>query len=164
MTTRTFSAALSAALLTAVLAGCTPDTNDEISFEDPWIKSTDSDMTSMFGTLHNPGSEPVTLTEVRVAEAGMVELHTIVDDGKGNMVMTAVEGGFVVDPGGVFELEPGAEHIMLMDLHEAIEPGMYVEAELVFDDGQLLRAEVPAKEFLGAEENYDHDSMEHEQG
>ncbi len=105
----------------------------------------------------------MTLTEVRVAEAGMVELHTIVDDGKGNMVMTAVEGGFVVDPGGVFELEPGAEHIMLMDLHEAIEPGMYVEAELVFDDGQLLRAEVPAKEFLGAEENYDHDSMEHEQ-
>lgn len=158
LNTRTRLAALAAGLLTLSIAGCTaPAPSGEIDFQDAWIKATDEHMTSMFGVLHNPTSKEITLTEVKVAEAGLVELHTIVDDGKGNLVMTAVEGGFTVEPGGSFELEPGAEHIMLMDLHEEIAPGMHVEVELVFGDDGGIVMEVPAKEFLGAEENYDPD-------
>lgn len=154
MNFRTRAAAFASTLLLATVAACAPSATGEVSFEDAWIKASDTEMTSMFGVLHNSTSEPVTLVEVKVAEAGLVELHTIVDDGQGNKVMTAVEGGFSVEPGGAFELEPGAEHIMLMDLHEEISPGMHVTAELIFENQETLVIEVPAKDFQGAEENY----------
>lgn len=159
--TRTGSLALAAALMIGALAGCSSGGGDEISLEDAWIKATDTDMTAMFGVLKNPTSEAITLVDAKVVEAGVVELHTVVPDEQGNMVMKAVEGGFKVEPGGSFVLEPGAEHIMLMDLQSEIAPGMHLNAELIFDNGQTLKLEVPAKEFDGADEMYHPDHGDH---
>ncbi len=176
-TNRRRRAAASAALIAAAalaLSGCAGTSNatkeasselaDEIrfpvSFEDGWVKATDSDMSAVFGVLHNESDIEYTVTSATCSVGMMVELHEVVADASGNMVMQQKEGGFVIPAAGMHMLEPGADHIMLMGLSAPILPGDMVSCELTIMDGSkqlgTLPIEVPAKEFSGANESYDH--------
>ena len=44
---------------------------------------------------------------------------------------------------------------MLMDVSEPIQPGDTVPITLTFDDGSTLEMDAVAKEFTGADEDYD---------
>ena len=71
--------------------------------------------------------------------------------------MTEAEDGFVIPAGGEFVLEPGGNHLMLMELDAVIEPGEFVEFTLEFDGGGSLTFEAEARTYAGANEDYEGD-------
>lgn len=124
-----------------------------LTLDDAWVKAADSGMTAAFGVLHNPTDQAVTLVSATSTASARVELHEVVM-ADGGMVMRPKEGGILVPAGGEHVLEPGADHIMLMDLVDPVEPGEDVALTLSFDDGTSLEVSAQAKEFEGGTEDY----------
>ena len=172
--TRTRTAALAMALTTG-LAGLTacgsddPDTRSgteqtttqeasaAIEVEDPWVRATegaeDTTMTAAFMVLDNTGSADVTLTAARAEVAGRTELHEmVVKDGKS--VMQAIEGGLELAAGKGQLLQPGGNHVMLMDVTQPLAPGDEVELVLEFSDGSEQTVSAPVKAFTEEEGHY----------
>ncbi len=126
-----------------------------LELEDGWVKAADEGMTAAFGTLRNDSDEDVVLTRVTSEVADVGELHVTEDDGSGAMVMKPAEDGFTVPAGGEHELEPGADHLMLMGLNQSVETGTMATVTVGADNGQEWSFEVPVREFAGADESYD---------
>lgn len=140
-------------------------TKDAVTVADAWAKATDPDvapgeaMTGLFGIIENHGEEDLTITGVESEAAGLVELHEVVD-GK----MRKIEGDVTVPAGGKLLLEPGANHIMLMQLKGALTPGDDVTVTVKFSDGTSLDIVALVKDTSGANESYedmDHGDMDH---
>ena len=129
---------------------------------DPWVKAADSGMTAMFGTLVNDGPEDVVVTSAAGDISPVMELHETIQADDGSMVMQPKEGGFVVPAGGTHVLEPGADHLMVMELSRALEPGEMVRFTLTFADGSTTEVEATVKTFSGAEEKYQGGDMDGE--
>jgi copper(I)-binding protein len=151
-----------AGLALGALTACGSEASDNdsdsaaaVGVTDAWVKAipADEEMTAAFGVLTNESDEDVTLVSATTPAAGMVELHEVVMK-DGEMVMQPKEGGITVPANGTSTLEPGGDHIMLMDVTDPIEPGDVVELELEFSDGNTLTMQATAKEFSGAEEDY----------
>lgn len=77
----------------------------------------------------------------------------------GEMKMQQKDGGFVVPAGGDHVLEPGNDHVMVMDMSDPVEPGEDVEITLTLDDGttytytaQGREAEVGDEEYVPSED------------
>lgn len=121
---------------------------------DPWVKAADDGMTSAFATITNTGETEVVLVSVTTPASEVVELHQTAADGSGGMSMEEKEGGFPIPPGEDLLLEPGGDHIMLMDLAEPLLPGDEVELVLVLDDGTEHPVTATVKDFAGAQEEY----------
>lgn len=142
------------------------DAASALTLSEGWVKAAAADdgMTAVFGQLKNSSDQDIQFTGADAAMAGMTELHETVEDGStGSTMMQEKEGGFVIPAGGELTLEPGGNHIMLMELSEDIEPGAEVTVTLVTDAGDL-EVTVPAKEFAGAQEEYeqgDHSGHDH---
>jgi len=155
-----------------VLAGCGSEdqadatgeqsANGEIfTVEDPWIKATeesldessDHTMTGAFAHLTNVSGEEQTIIGAEAEIADVVELHEVVDDGGVNL-MQEKEGGFPVAADETYELNPGEDHVMLMELAEEINPGDPIEITLELENGETQSIEFIAKEYVGAQENY----------
>lgn len=137
-----------------------------LSFDAPWAKAADG-MSGVFGTLTNGTDDEVTLTQASSPRAGLVELHeTVMVDGQ--MIMRERDGGFTIPAGGSFELAPGEDHIMLMELDTALLPGEVLPMTLTFSNGDTLDLDIDVREFAGADENYgdlehsDHDHGDHD--
>lgn len=160
------------ALAGLVLAGCGADdqadaTTEQASdgeiftVEDPWIKATeesldessDHTMTGAFAHLTNVSGEEQTIVGAEAEIADLVELHEVVDDGGVNL-MQEKEGGFLVGADETYELNPGEDHVMLMELTGEINPGDPIEITLELDNGETQTIEFIAKEYVGAQENY----------
>ncbi|WP_043636103.1 copper chaperone PCu(A)C [Nonomuraea candida] len=124
-----------------------------LTITDPWVKTTDSGMTAAFGTLVNHGDTPITVVSGASPLSKVIELHEVVEaDGK--MVMRAKEGGFVVPARGTHQLQPGGDHIMLMDVTEKVLPGAKIPFTLQVQGGQPLEFTAVGKDFAGGEEDY----------
>lgn len=155
-----------------VLAGCGSDdqaaANHEqaadgevFTVEDPWIKATeenldessDHTMTGAFVHLTNVSGEDQAIVGAEAEIAGVVELHEVIDDGGVNL-MQEKEGGFLVAADETYELNPGEDHVMLMDLTEEINPGDPIEISLELENGETQVVDFIAKEYVGAQENY----------
>ena len=170
------------ALAGLLLAGCgaesQADSVDEhaiegefFAVEDPWIKATeesmdtasDHSMTGAFVHLTNVSGDGQSIVGASAAMADIVELHEVIDDGGVNL-MQEKDGGFPVAADERYELNPGEDHIMLMELAKDIQPGDVVEITLELGNGESQAIEFLAKEFVGAQENYgdlehhDHDA------
>lgn len=169
-----------------VLAGCSSEEQAEavdenavegefFAVEDPWIKATeesldessDHSMTGAFAHLTNTSGEEQTIVGAQAEIAEVAELHEVVDDGGVN-TMQEKEGGFPVAADEKYELNPGEDHVMLMELSEEINPGDAIEITLEMESGASQSIEFIAKEYVGAQENYgdmehggDHGDMEH---
>lgn len=156
------------ALTLALLAGCAstapadsdvaeptapPTAAESVQVVDAWIKAVDEGMTGGFALLENTGSAAVTLEGASTDAASMVELHEMVMR-DGVMVMQEKEGGIEIAPGVVHELMPGGDHIMLMGVTAALQPGDEVTVTLQFADGSTLEHAFTVKEFTGADEEY----------
>lgn len=134
------------------------DTTHEspIMAADAWAKASAPDaahgegMTGVFADLTNHGDEDLTITSLTSDAAGMVELHEVVD-GK----MRAIQGDVVIPAGGTLTLEPGANHIMLMDMTEHLVPGDEVTITLTFSDGSSFDLVALVKDTSGANESYE---------
>lgn len=156
--------------VTFALAGCAAapaggsDAASAVTITDAWVKATDSGMTAAFGQLHNSAGEAVTVVSVQSPASGRVELHETVANAAGVMEMRRVEGGFAIPAGGDLTLEPGGNHIMMMDLAAPIEAGAEVTVTLTFSDDSTLAFTAPAKDYSGANENYGDDHGDHDHG
>lgn len=135
-----------------------------VETKDMWIKAAKDGMTAAFGTVTNTSGEDLTLTGGKSDHADVVEMHETVSDGAGGMEMKHKEDGFTIKPGESKTFEPGGDHIMLMKMTKAIEPGEKVTITVTSSQGDIP-LEFTAKEFAGAKENYapgDHgDHSEH---
>ena len=126
-----------AVLLTAGVAACGSSDNPQsatggpsasasaasvvVGVRDPWVKAADKGMTAAFGTLVNDGDADVTITNAST-EVSPMELHEMtMKDGK--MVMQAKQGGIVIKAKSTHVLEPGGDHLMLMDVRQPVQAG-----------------------------------------
>lgn len=127
-----------------------------LSVDQPWLKAADSGMTAAFGQLRNDGDAPITLTGAAAdGIAGEVELHeTATDPQTGSTRMQALEDPIVIEPGETVELEPGGNHIMLMDLQCAPMAGTELSLQLQLDDGSEHSLELPVRDYAAAQEEY----------
>lgn len=145
---------------TAVPAGAsTTDGQQKLTVEDPWMKAADSGMTAVFGTLSNDGDSPVTLSGADAnGIAQSAQLHeTVMDEATGSTVMQEMTEPLVIEPGESVTLEPGADHIMLMDLSCAPMAGQNLSIQLTYVDGESQSVEVPVRDYQGAQEQYSHE-------
>lgn len=118
---------------------------------DGWAKAGKADgMTGFFGTISNPGDTDLTITGVTSDVAGVVELHEVTEAG----VMQKIQGDVVVPAGGSYELAPGANHIMLMELNQELLAGDEVVVTASFDDGSTVDFTALVKDYSGANEDY----------
>lgn len=143
---------------------------DAVSIAETWVKAAEpGTMTAAFGTLENSSDADVTVVSAESSVSPMLELHETVTTDTGQMVMRQVEGGFVIPAGDHLHLEPGGNHIMIMELPEAVKAGDEVTFTLTFSDGSTLEFSAIAKDYAGANESYeggdmDHGDMEHGDG
>lgn len=72
----------------------------------------------------------------------------------GKMVMRPKNGGFIVKARSSHMLEPGADHLMLMNLTAPIKHGDQVIITLTLADGRTAGFTATAKPFTGAGESY----------
>lgn len=166
------AALVTAALLAAAMAGCgssgdssatnptpaetAPPAADApagvIGINDPWVKAADTGMTAAFATLVNESDADVTLTGVST-EVSPMELHEMAMK-DGEMIMQAKEGGIVIKAKSSHVLEPGGDHLMLLDLQRPVPAGDELTFTLAFADGRTQSFTAVAKPFTGAEESY----------
>ncbi|MEU3458064.1 copper chaperone PCu(A)C [Micromonospora sp. NPDC006766] len=123
-----------------------------LGVRDPWVKAADHGMSAAFATLVNDGDTDVTLTAA-ATDVSPMELHTMsMKDGK--MVMEPKEGGIVIKAKGTHVLEPGGDHLMMMDLKQPVKAGDELTFTLTFADGRTQTFTAVAKPFTGAQEDY----------
>lgn len=173
--TITLAASTAAALLLLGVPGCsagdsgaapsptpTPSATSSSSFaiEDPWVKAADEGMTAAFGTLVNRGDRDVRVVGA-TCDVARVEMHTMAMQG-GTMVMKNEPNGFTVKAGGTHRLEPGGDHLMLIDITKPIRAGDTIACTLTLDDDRTVDFTAVAKPFTGAEEQYDPDAPDSE--
>lgn len=142
---------------TAATPAAAADTADSVAstpvtFDDGWAKATGTEMTGVFGTITNPGDTDLHLIGVESDLGGSAELHETVPGGSG-MMMQEREDGFVIPAGGELVLQPGGNHIMLMELGRPITTGQQITLTLEFD-GAEQDVTVSARDFQGGEEEY----------
>ncbi|MFJ8831915.1 copper chaperone PCu(A)C [Micromonospora aurantiaca] len=123
-----------------------------LTVRDPWVKAADKGMTAAFATLANDGDTDVTITGV-TTDVSRAEIHEMaMTDGK--MAMRQKQGGVLVAARSQAALEPGGDHLMLMDLTRPVRPGDQLDITLTFADGRTQTFTAVAKPFTGAQESY----------
>ncbi|MFC8532319.1 copper chaperone PCu(A)C [Nocardia sp. NPDC057227] len=148
------------AFLPLVLAGCSAGSTapgrsaDAVTVTDQWVKAADSGMSAGFGELRNTGGTPVTVVSATSPAAGRLELHEVVPDADGAMVMRPKDGGFAIPAGGALTLRPGGDHLMFMELGTPLRTGSTTEVVLTFADGSSTTFSAQVRDFAGAQEEY----------
>lgn len=127
---------------------------DALSVENAWVKTAKSGMTAVFGTMRNTSDTPITIVSAHFDGAKTTQLHETVEDGSGAMSMQEKKGGFTIPAGGTFDLKPGGDHIMIMDLTKPITPGEEVSVDLTTAKDQTITFVAVAKDYSGAQEEY----------
>lgn len=147
------AASASAPAASPALAGAS------VSVSDAWVKAADAGMSAAFGTVHNDSAADVTLVSAETSASSMTELHETTANDAGEMVMQQKPGGFVIPAGGEAVLQPGGDHIMLMDLTAPLAAGSDVTLTLTFSDGSTYDLTAPVKDYAGANETYEGGDM-----
>lgn len=133
-------------------------TGPAITIEDGWVRATegteDTTMTAAFMDIENSSDAEIVLIGGSSDVAGMTQLHEMVMDDKGAMMMQEIDGGLPIEADGHAHLEPGGMHVMLMDLKKDLAPGDEVALTLEFDDGTTQELLLPVKAFTEEEPHY----------
>lgn len=151
--------AAAAAVAAVVLSACSsatpaPTQAAGIVVSDPWIKAADSGMTAAFAVLENTGGGEARLVSVASPASTLMEIHEITTTADGNATMRPKDGGVTIAGHSSHLLEPGGDHLMLMELTEPITTGTEVEFTLTFADGSTTEFTAPARDFVGNNEEY----------
>jgi copper(I)-binding protein len=134
-------------------AGLTPKST-RLTVRDPWAKAATSGMSASFGVVRNPTARPIRIIGATSPYSTVVQLHQVVEQ-DGAMVMQEKAGGFVVPARGSLTLEPGGNHLMFMKLTKPIKAGQLIPVTLITADGGMITIKALAKNFSGANEDYD---------
>lgn len=178
LTIRTVAAVSLAAGLLAGASGCATDSStglpapsstsasattaaSQVTVSGTWFKAAKkADMSAGFAVIRNDGTQPVVIVSAASAVSDMMQLHETVADDSGTMTMRKKEGGFEIPAGGELTLEPGGNHVMFMGLNQDVAAGSDVPLTLTFSDGSSVDLSLVAKDYTGANEQYDDSSGE----
>lgn len=137
-----------------------------VTFEDAVVRAMekDSDMTAIFGTLHNNTDKNINVVGFSSSvKAEHYEIHEVVDG-----VMQEKEGGFDIPAGESIELAPGGFHFMLMGVTEPVMAGETATLTLELADGSTVElGDIPVRTIGAGDEDYgdmghmNHGDMEH---
>ncbi|HIW91844.1 MAG TPA: copper chaperone PCu(A)C [Candidatus Corynebacterium avicola] len=173
---RRIPAALVAATLCLGVASCgddsdagsaedtaTSDAGAEVSdgdlvLEEGYVgaKDADTEMTAVFGELTNTTDEDIHLTRAEGDLEGVYEFHETVDG-----MMRQTEDGMVIPANGSTMLEPGGDHIMIMENSDEIAAGDVLNLTLTAEDGSTFELEdIPVRVQQSAHEDYAGDDAE----
>ncbi|MCH8566236.1 copper chaperone PCu(A)C [Nesterenkonia sp. LB17] len=151
----------------AAQAEAKEDARIQSSQDDMWARATDSEMTSVFGTIENLTDQDLTVVGASSEVAGITELHEIVEE-DGRQIMQEIEDGFIIPASGSLELQAGGDHLMLMDLQQELLPGEVFDISLEFEDGTQESIKAMVRDDGGQDEPYEHggdmDPMDHGNG
>lgn len=138
----------------------------DVTFEDAVVRAMekDSDMTAIFGTLHNHSDKDINVVGFSSSvKAKHYEIHEVVDG-----VMQEKEDGFDIPSGGSLELEPGGFHFMLMGVTEPVMAGETATLTLELADGSTVElGDIPVRTIGAGDEDYgdmghmNHGEMDH---
>lgn len=124
-----------------------------LTFSDGVVRASaaDNPMTAIFGELRNNSGEEVTITGFTAdVAADAYEIHETVDG-----VMQEKTGGITLAGGEAHELEPGADHFMMMGLADPVAAGDVVSLTLELADGATVElGEVPVRTIAAGDEDY----------
>jgi periplasmic copper chaperone A len=80
------------------------------------------------------------LISISTPAATSAEVHETIMDGD-VMKMRAIEGGWGIVPGRIYDMKPGGTHVMLMGLKAPLKNGDTVELELVFEKAGIVKVQ-----------------------
>ena len=125
-----------------------PASRSTLKVVDGWAKAAPAAaMSAAFGIVNNSASKPVRVVAA-MSPFGPMQLHEVV-----------MKDGFTIPARGSLELKPGGNHLMFMKLAKPITVGEMVPVTLVTSTGALLKTSVMAKNYAGANEEYDAGTM-----
>ena len=127
-----------------------------ISVIDPYARAVPPVVpnSAAFMTLKNDGETDRELVSASSPAAKTVELHTHIND-EGVMRMRQV-ASIAIPAGGEAKLQPGGLHVMLIGLHQPLEPGDMLSMELTFDDGSSAQIELPVRKIEMSQMHHHH--------
>ena len=143
-----------------VLAGCAPigDSVDGMELGELWVKSSDMSMvggmSAVYATLTNNSDRDITLIGGTTSVANIVEVHQMMMM-DGEMKMQKIDGGLLIPAGQTVLLEPGGNHLMLMDLVSDVLAGDQITVTFEFDgNADVVVDGITAKPSVGGDEEY----------
>jgi periplasmic copper chaperone A len=130
-------------LLTSLL--CAPSAFAEVQAENGYVRAVPAghSISAAYLTLRNNADTAVQLNSVHSDSAGTVELHQTREQ-DGVMRMRAAKQ-VEIAPGTQYHLQPGGDHLMLIDLKQPLNAGDKVKLNLSFSDGQQLQLTLPVR-------------------
>ena len=123
-----------------------------LNVNEAWVKAAEGGMTGAFAAIDNETDRPVTITAAATPAAATSELHQT-SDVNGTPTMQQV-ASFEVPANGQLTLEPGGDHIMLMQLTGPIQAGDDVNITLTCKDAGTVTFAAQARTYEGANETY----------
>jgi copper(I)-binding protein len=135
MMKRAHNVSLSWVVLAAVVAGCTPDsqqaTTTDIEVSGVYVtEPAMGERAAMYFTVVNRTGSEDELISVATPVAEVAEMHKTVQQG-GTVRMEPV-GSLTLPANGELRFSPGGYHVMLLQLNEDFAPGDWVDATLHF--------------------------------
>ncbi len=149
------SSGSSSSASTSESASQSSNSQQPLTITEAWSKAADGGMTAVFGKVSNTSDQKVTITGVTTTISDTAELHTTeLDSSTGQSQMKKVDS-LSIDPGQTLTLEPGKDHVMIMDLQCSLKAGANVSVTLTTDSGQESNFEAVARDYSAAQEEYD---------
>ncbi|MCW2679799.1 MAG: hypothetical protein JWM62_1200 [Frankiales bacterium] len=100
-------------------------------------------MTAAYVTIASSAEHDDALVGAQTDAAAEVQIHTSVLSPDGTSSTMRQVPDLAVPAGGSVTMEPGGEHLMLLDLAHRLRPGATIAVELHFADGTRLVVELP---------------------
>ncbi len=122
--------------LLVVLAGCAAPAAPALAIDGAWgrLSPTMPGAGGIFMLIKNTGSAADKLVSGKSDACGMVEVHEMVKNTDGTMVMNLVPNPVEIAAGGQLELKSGGMHIMCMKMKaDQFKPGNTINLTLKFE-------------------------------
>ena len=109
----------------------------DITISDSWAAASlgKSPMSAAYMTISNKGTSKRILKQVTGDVSNVIEMHTHTTSHDGMMQMRKIED-VIIQPGKNTSFEPGALHLMLIGLKQALKAGESINMTLHFANGE----------------------------
>lgn len=121
-----------------------------VAVENAWVRAMPpgQSVTALYFEVVNHSDEACTLTAISTPAAPRTELHrTIEEDGMARM---RLQESVTIEPHSTLQLAPGADHVMLYDVVDRLEPGAQIAAEVDFGACGQVAIEAEVRDATGS--------------
>lgn len=117
----------------------------QLTVENAWVRPNvpPVKIAAAYLIIRNPTDHPVSLVAASTPVASITEMHAMSHDG--NIMRMHKLDRLPIPANGTTSMQPGGNHLMLIDLHNDLQPGATVDISLTFDNGQTQIIHAPVK-------------------